>query len=375
MFNYQKICQPLFRDLTQRTKEVIFRRFALEGGERETLESIGGKYGLTRERVRQIEEDGLRKIRKSPFFSDLSDIFQKIKEYFKKQGGFKREDILFQVFDTFPNSVHPVRSKSPKATAVPQTTEWTSNGASWVFFLLTLGGNFLRFVEKKDLYSFWAADQKIVSEAKKIIKECKRILEKEKKVLTLKDLSRKASEEPNLLKSTLEISKEIIPLSGGCFGLKKWPEVNPRGVKDLAYLVFKKIKNPLHFSEVTKLIDEFFKQKKLEIAPFSVIQANVSLNNKKTNPQTVHNELIRDSRFVLVGRGIYALSEWGYQPGVVKEVISQTLREAKEPLSQEEILKKVMSQRLVKENTILLNLHDKECFLKTKDGKYIVKEA
>ncbi len=351
MFNYQKICQPLFKDLPQRTKEIILRRFALEGGKRETLEAIGEKYGLTRERVRQIEEDGLKRLRKSPSFSNLEKIFQKFRTYFEKQGGFKREDILFQVFDSFPNS------------------------DNWVFFLLTLEGKFSRFVEKKDLYSFWAEDLKIISGAKKIIKECKKVLEKEKKALTFKEFSQKISQKENLLKSTLEISKEIISLPDGRFGLKNWPEVNPRGVKDLAYLVFKKIKKPLHFNEVTNFIDEFFKQKRLELVPFAIIQANASLNNKKTNPQTVHNELIRDPRFVLVGRGMYALTEWGYKPGVVKDVISQTLKEAKKPLSQEEIIKKVLSQRLVKENTVVLNLHDRDCFLKTRDGKYTIREA
>lgn len=351
MFNYQKICHPLFKDLPQRTKEIILCRFALEEGKRETLESIGEKYGLTRERVRQIEEDGLKRVRKSPSFSNLAKIFQKFRAYFKEQGGFKRENILFNVFDNFPNS------------------------ENWVFFLLTLESKFSRFVEKKDLYSFWAEDSKIVSDVKKIIKECRRVLEKEKKPMTFRELSQKISQEPNLLRSTLEISKEIISLPDGHFGLKNWPEVNPRGVKDLAYLVFKKIQKPLHFNEVTKLIDEFFKQKSLELSPFVVIQATASLNNKKTNPQTVHNELIRDPRFVLVGRGIYALSEWGYQPGVVKEVISQTLKKAKKPLSQEEIIKKVLAQRLVKQNTVLLNLHDRDCFLKTRDGRYTIREA
>jgi len=110
-------------------------------------------------------------------------------------------------------------------------------------------------------------------------------------------------------------------------------------------LVFKKVGNPLHFREVTNLIE------------------NAHL-------QTVHNEIIKDSRFVLVGRGIYALSEWGYYPGQVKEVILKILKESEKPLKKEEILEKVLSQRLVKENTILLNLSDKKYFLKDSLGRY-----
>ena len=70
MFNYQKICLDLLKDLPQKQKEIILRRFALstlasgeDGIKRATLESIGRDFGITRERVRQIEEDGLEKVK------------------------------------------------------------------------------------------------------------------------------------------------------------------------------------------------------------------------------------------------------------------------------------------------------------------------
>ena len=91
-------------------------------------------------------------------------------------------------------------------------------------------------------------------------------------------------------------------------------------------------------------------------------------------PQTVHNELIKDPRFVLVGRGLYALKEWGYEEGQVKDVILKILKEARKPLPKEEILAGVLKQRMVKENTVLLNLNNKKYFLKTPEGKYISKD-
>ena len=48
---------------------------------------------------------------------------------------------------------------------------------------------------------------------------------------------------------------------------------------------------------------------------------------RAAHPQTVHNELIKDPRFVLVGRGIYGLSEHGFKPGIAREIISQILKE------------------------------------------------
>ena len=154
--------------------------------------------------------------------------------------------------------------------------------------------------------------------------------------------------ETGIFVSYLEVSKKILQNSNGLYGLKDWPEINPRGVKDKAYLVFKKLGKPLHFNEVAKLIEGALSQ-------------------------TVHNELIKDPRFILVGRGIYALKEWGYTPGQVKDVIFKILKEDG-PLTQSEILERVLKQRLVKESTILLNLNNKKHFLRDTQGRYQIKE-
>jgi len=60
---YKKICKDLISDLKDREREVIVRRFGLEGKEKETLQSIGDSFGITRERVRQIENAAINKIR------------------------------------------------------------------------------------------------------------------------------------------------------------------------------------------------------------------------------------------------------------------------------------------------------------------------
>jgi len=171
-------------------------------------------------------------------------------------------------------------------------------------------------------------------------------LKKQGRPLKLKDLKNGTS--PNL--SFLEISKKIQKNSEGLFGLREWPEINPKGVKDKAFLVFKKTQKPLHFVQVAQFIDSAL-------------------------PQTVHNELIKDPRFVLVGRGIYALKEWGYEQGQVKDVISKILKEARNPLSKEEILEKTLKQRLVKQNTVFLNLSNKKYFFRTGDGRYTIQES
>lgn len=327
--NYQKICNDLLRDLPVRTKDVISRRFGLVSkksgsAERETLELIGESYGITRERVRQIEEGGLfilkSKVKK----------YKKVFEYFAKElresGDLKREDLLLSQLGgkLFQNQV---------------------------FFLLILGNQFHRLSETEDLYSFWTINPKSLNKAQNVIQSFYDNLEKINQPIPLKKYTPVINLSNQALISYLEISKKIQSTPEGLYGLKDWPEINPRGVKDKAYLVFKKEGKALHFSEVANLIPG------------------------KALTQTVHNELIKDPRFILVGRGLYALREWGYKEGLVKDIILNAIQEAKKPLTKEDILDKVLKQRMVKESTILLNLGNKRYFQKTPEGYYTVKEA
>ena len=73
----------------------------------------------------------------------------------------------------------------------------------------------------------------------------------------------------------------------------------------------------------------------------------------------------------MVGRGLYALSEWGYMSGVVKDVI-KGLIEKNGPMTKDDIIKKVLKERYVKENTIMVNLQNPKYFKKSKEGKYSV---
>jgi hypothetical protein len=326
LFDYAKICQNLIENVPPRTKEIISRRFGLKTDKKETLEAIGKDYGITRERVRQIEEDGFLKI--EPKIGQFKRTFQYFTDQFKNFGDLKKEDILLQELGG--------RRFQPQ-----------------IYFLLTLGPNFEKVGESDEFYSLWTINQNSLVLAKKVIDSFYNQLKKNNRPLGLKNYNQPAtlalSSNKQVLLTYLEISKKIQKGPEGLFGLKDWPEINPKGVKDKAYLAFKKTKRPLHFSQVAELID-------------------------KALPQTVHNELIRDERFILVGRGIYALREWGYEPGQVKDIIFKILKKTGKPLTKEEILKKVLQQRLVKENTVLLNLSNKKYFLKASRG-YTIRKA
>jgi hypothetical protein len=166
----------------------------------------------------------------------------------------------------------------------------------------------------------------------------------------LKELSEEYKSE-EIIARWLRISKNIGKNPLGDWGKSKSSNISARGIRDYAYLVIRRHGSPIHFREVARLISEVF--------------------NKKAHVATTHNELIKDDRFVLVGRGLYALKEWGYSQGIVRDVITDILKKHG-PLPKDKIIDKVLKERYVKENTIMVNLQNPKYFKKNKEGLYSV---
>jgi len=328
--DFKKITNNILKDLPERKREIIERRFGIWRENKETLQSIGNDLGITRERVRQIINATLEQIKHQHSETILQPI-RYLSDYLKEHGDLKREDRLLE-----------------------EVGRQKYQGCVYLF--LTIGEEFQRYNEDQDVYSLWTIKEESVYFAKKVIQKVVIKLEEKKEPHPFEKLLELIEENihQKALNSYIEVAKKIETTPEGLYGLIYWPEINPRGIRDKAYLVLKRAGRPMHFLEITQKIKEL---------PYQ--RTDVS-------PESVHNELIRSDLFVLVGRGIYALREWGYEPGTVKDMIIKVLKEAKKPLAKEEIIQKVLEKRIVKVNTILLNLQDKTLFEKDKEGRYYI---
>ena len=320
----------------KRMKDVLNKRFGLVGLKK-TLDAIGKDYGVTRERVRQIEEDALKHLAKPEYYKEVEPLFDHLESQLKNHGEVAAEKHLF-------------------------TNLVGDKNHSDVNFLMSVARPFSRVGETDYHHSRWFTSKEKLALSEKFLTEVASYLETKRKPVSESELAKIAEEAASTvfkeklpqaaLTSYLATSKLLKKNPFGEYGLMHWPAINPKGVRDKAYVVLAKHGSPLHFREVSEGINK------------------VGWSSKKAHPQTVHNELIKDKRFVLVGRGLYGLTEWGYEPGTVRDIMVSVMKQAKKPMSKDEIVKRVLDKRFVKENTILLNLQNKSSFKKTQDGNY-----
>ena len=317
-----------------REKEIISRRFGLTGN-KETLEQIGEMLSITRERVRQLEKAILIRLQISAEENEIPELAAAEKILIRnltEMGRVARLDVL----------ADKIYGK------VTSTSERTG-----IYFIATFSKN-LSIVEENDKYhatigiSEYGDSKKIRDRVDEIVK----LIKENKKPMTLDELDSKLNyEHPDHIKAIASISKLLATLNG-VWGLSKWAAVNPKNIRDKIFVILETKKEPMHFSDIAKEIKESnFKRKNVTV-------------------QAIHNELIKDARFILIGRGIYALSSWGYKKGTISDIIKSILEGSKEPLSREEIVKQVLKVRKVKETTILLNLQNKKLFKKIDKNSY-----
>src|SRR3989344_6506212 len=336
-FQPKKVTKKITSTLQSRASDVIMNRFGLTAdGKRKTLEEIGKKYNITRERVRQVENAALTFIKKSDAYRAEQATFEELRQVVRKLGSVVAEHELLPYFSKDRSTQNHIN------------------------FFLVLSDAFKRHREDDHFHARWSVDDKMTEKVHEALRKLyaslndKDLVSETEMIKKFFDHMKELSEEyrnEEIAKRWLSMSKTVAKNPLGEWGKANSPNIRIRGVKDYAFLVMRRHGSPMHFREVADSISKTF--------------------NKKIHYATCHNELIKDPRFVLVGRGMYALAEWGYKKGIAREVIRDILKR-EGPLPKDDIVAKVNKERYFKKNTILVNLVNPKYFKKNKNGLYTV---
>jgi hypothetical protein len=332
-YDYKSAADQILKELRRdRDRQIIARRFGFGMSRRQTLEKIGSDFDITRERVRQIEKAALSKMRASES-AEIMRAGELLRAIVAAGGG------VMLTID------------------IAATLNAGADDVPYVVFLSLLSSGIELIDEDDDLRQTVSlapiySRPQITGLLAEIIKTTKDY----GKPITPAKLRAKLPSELDVmtLEQLMRASKKLAYFDGK-WGLITWPEVNPKSIRDKTYLVLSRHGRPLHFSEIAKHV------------------RGLGSSKRDVTIQAVHNELIKDSRFILIGRGIYALAEWGYTPGTVAEIIADVLRE-EQPLHKDEIVRRVLLKRQVKTTTIILNLQEKEQFQRTAKATYKLKD-
>jgi len=369
--NFIGLLGNLFKVLSPREKDVLQRRYSLKDSQsrKETLEKIGKNYNVTRERIRQIERDGIKKLQdekgRTEVVSHLQELEDNINKFLKKYGGVMHENHLVDSLVDF----YGLSGKDLSQEEVGQ------HKRSLAFIISQLlSDKFERRENTDDHHPVWRLKETPWELVEDVIGKLVEVIDSHGKPLTIDELFKSLknqdfySQIQDRINSLTQLEQEIADLDETILsylrtskkikknlfdqvGLSHWNTITPKRMADKIYLVMKEHGDPLHFTEIADLINQ------------------AGFDSKKALPATIHNELILDDRYVLIGRGIYALREWGYQPGTVTDVIASVLKE-KGPLTKDEIMEEVSKQRKVKKATVNLALMNKDKFKKLSDKRY-----
>jgi len=328
-FSFFLTLESLLKQLPERSQAIIKNRFGIGENKPQTLEKTGKIFGITRERVRQIITDSIKKISQKKDHPDFA----------------KAQSVLF--FTISKNS--GIIKKVDISNKFSQGKEKEANAFN--FFSFCCADSL--FLEDEDIEKSWILDKSIVEKVKQVKTIAEAILIEKKRPIKeeifINGIQQKTSENGLTQKEILDflqVLKGVKSNKFGKWGIADWKEINPRGTREKIYAVLQEEEKPLHFSQIAKLIDRFH------------------LGKKKAHPQTIHNELIKNDQFVLIGRGIYALKEWGYSKGTVEDVLKGIIKNSKIPLRKEDILNEIFKIRQVKKATVLINLNNTNVFVK-----------
>lgn len=317
----------------EREREIVSRRFGLFD-RKETLEQIGELLGITRERVRQLEKAVTARLKAAAEQGNLPGLEEfatLLAKELDDDGGIMR-------VTTLGDKIVNQESRTEQAR---------------IAFIAQLCPA-LVVVDEDDLHYLSIGSAKLFDEKtlKKKIQDIVAAVKKIGEPTSVETIAEKVgAKDAGQVRALALVSKQLATLNN-LWGLTKWPVVNPKNIRDKIYVILKEHGKHMHFNDIAKAIKES------------------DFKRKDVTTQAIHNELIKDKRFVLVGRGIYALKEWGYEKGTVADIIADILRKEGAALHRDEIVKRVLKNRYVKETTILLNLQGKPQFRRTAKATY-----
>jgi hypothetical protein len=322
--------------LPERQRNVLADRYGLWDGIAETLQDIGDKLGLTRERIRQIEEKGLKRIRRLHGHGTI--------------GKFIAGSIRFHLESDEVGSCGVLSEEEALTVlAAADTTEEAGLAVEFLQDIDSPGESLLARSLIEVEPGVYSVTEDAASNYKPVLRLVELSLQQHEKPLTenalFEEIRSRAGRDltPGELRiesRVLSISSRVSYLPGGTVTLSEWKQFKEQDAPSVAEAALRLLGRPAHFREITLKVATLFGGKGMQ------------------NARTIHNALITKRKsFVWVRPGTYGLAAWGLKrPPFIKDRLIELLSEARYPLPYWHLKEKVLEACNCKEDSVRMTL-------------------
>lgn len=332
------VINTLLPQIKQRNREIFLRRTGLLNGKEETLEEIGFSFGLTRERVRQIEET----------------IKLKLIKLIRRES----KDILDIIFKEISNQIvlSTEESFNIYQNLIKENVEFSRNVI--VNLIMEAIGNKALFISSSG--NLWTVSKAIAIRYPDIIRIARRILSG--LTMDLELLAVEVSREIGFReKVEIEVVKKIIRASARFLNIVDIQGYDSNAIspqsqrlsnirKDFAYFYIKRQGVPVNLREIFRAMQDE--------APHLVPQEG----GMSDVMHVLDSNLERDKRLAWAGQSIFALVEWGYEHEVttIGKAVERLLRRVGRAMSTGEICNEILKLYSVSANSVSAALKREE---------------
>lgn len=342
----QLIALLLSRCGNDKAKEIIKKRYGLINGERQTLEEIGESYGITRERIRQIQAKALKNM-KHPISVAKKPLLELMEKILFQNGGLL--------------SAEEADIKVPEALG-----GMIDDGSSVLDLLCDLEliqscriGDIVIYSPLFDGVKLDILSEKIIASVKKEDLGLD-VLSIVKKIELFKKITddrfdpqsfvfRYCRTDPRIEEIGLaSASPETIfkHYTSGYFAKKSWVVLMKR--------VLEQEQMPLHFTEITNKVNDL-----------------MGNSERQVDVRRAHSIMIEDEAFAHSGvNGTYGLTAWGLRKELTPQLIEECMKKAGFPLHWKQIYNYVSKYKNTKPANITTCLETNRLFKKVDTGVY-----
>ncbi len=290
-----------------RTKEVIQRRYGLVSGEKETLEEIGTKYGLTRERIRQIQVKAKKRLNhltnlsKKPIINIVEDLI--------RNNGWIISDV--EADKLIPTVFRGLNFDGSSLLDLLKDLGWIQNHeiGDVLYYSPKFGkvllGNLMDSIIK-------------ILKKKQLPLRIDEIIEEHEE---LKKINIENFNATNFVLRSCHIDPRIEEKVSGRYGLYIQSNRTMNLWVPLMVQVLETEETPLHFTEISEKVNDLLLD-----------------TSHKLDQRRAHAILVQKNIFAHVGiRGMYGLTSWGLRKESTTELVTEYIKSAGFPVHIEQI--------------------------------------